>query len=92
MVATLLVAYDLNSPGQKYDKLIAALKEYGTWWHHLESTWLVKTTNSLKEVHDDLRQYLDDNDELLVIDVSGDPRSWSGFNQKGSDWLDNTWA
>jgi hypothetical protein len=27
----LLISYDLNKPGQNYDKLYAKIKELGTW-------------------------------------------------------------
>lgn len=84
---TLLVGYDLNSPGQDYAKLIEALKAYGTWWHHLDSTWLLRTTSSPTAVRDALVAHLDPNDELLVLDVTGGPAAWKGFNDKGSSWI-----
>jgi hypothetical protein len=34
---------------------------------------------------------LDANDELLVIDVSGDARAWKLFNDSGSAWLKKTY-
>ena len=37
----LLISYDLNKPGQNYDKLYAKIKELRTWWHYLDSTWIV---------------------------------------------------
>ena len=40
-MATLMVGYDLNTPGKDYEKLIEYMKSFGTWWHHLDSTWLV---------------------------------------------------
>lgn len=43
---TLLVGYDLNRPGQNYTELIEYLKSQVTWWHHLDSTWLVVTSKS----------------------------------------------
>ena len=42
-MSTKLIAYDLNAPGQNYDDLIKAIKGLGAWWHHLDSTWLVKS-------------------------------------------------
>ncbi|MFF8326083.1 hypothetical protein ACH49M_12680 [Rhodococcus qingshengii] len=90
-MATKLIAYDLNSPGQKYDDLIAAIKDLGAWWHHLDSTWLVKTTLTTSELRDVLQKHLDAGDELLVVDVSGDSRSWRGFNDSASKWLKETW-
>lgn len=85
---TLLVGYDLNSPGQEYKDLIAKLKTYDNWWHHLDSTWLIKTSKSHTAVRNELKAYLiDANDELLVIDVTGDAAAWYGFSDKGSTWL-----
>jgi hypothetical protein len=90
-LSTLLVGYDLNSPGKDYTDLIDKIKTYGAWWHHLDSTWLIKTAKTPTEVRDDLRALQDANDELLVIDVSGDGRAWTGFNESGSAWLKGTY-
>ena len=89
-MSTLLVAYDLNAPGQDYEKLIDAIKGLGAWWHHLDSTWLVKTSKTAASVRDLLIRHLDSSDELLVIDVSGDARAWHGFTPAGSKWLKET--
>lgn len=84
---TILIGYDLNKAGQDYDKLIKRIKDYGTWWHHLDSTWLIRTEQSTTEVRDVLRPLIDSNDELLVVDVTGGPASWYGFKESGSKWL-----
>jgi hypothetical protein len=87
-MATLLVGYDLNKPGQNYDDLIDRLKTVGTnYWHHLDSTWLVKTTMTPVQLRDDLKGYIDSGDELLVIDVTG--RSWAAAGLESYDWLKN---
>lgn len=84
---TLLIGYDLNRAGQNYDGLIEAIKGYGTWWHHLDSTWLIRTEGTVTAVRDALKIHIDTNDELLVVDVTGQSAAWKGFNTKGSDWL-----
>lgn len=87
-MGTLLIGYDLNKNDADYAELIDAIKELGSaWWHHLDSTWLVKTDLSATAVRDALKPYLDSNDEMLVIDVTGDWHAWIGFNAKGSAWL-----
>ena len=87
---TLLVGYDLNRPLQDYPRLLAYLRSGGTWWHHLDSTWLVVTTFTATQLRDALLPLIDANDELLVIDVTGRPRAWRGFDQRGSAWLSHT--
>ena len=36
-----LISYDLNSPGKNYAQLYAAIQKLGSWWHCLDSTWIV---------------------------------------------------
>jgi hypothetical protein len=88
-VKTYLISYDLNRPGQDYTDLIEALKRFPNWWHHLDSTWVVRSQQSAIDICRSLIRYLDDNDEILVASVQGDA-AWWGFDQKGSDWLKST--
>lgn len=80
------INYDLHDPGQDYEEMHEAIKEFGAWWHHLESTWLVDTSSSASNIRDELKQYLDSNDELLVTRLSGSWSSW-GINDSGNEWL-----
>lgn len=89
---TLLVGYDLNrenGQGRRYEELRDVIKASGTWWHHLDSTWLVRTELSAVQMRDHLAPVLDSSDELLVIDVTNDPAAWKGFSTRGSQWLQN---
>lgn len=88
---TLLIGYDLNG-AKDYQALYSAIKSVGSaWWHHLDSTWLINTTHTPVAVRDLLKRHLDADDELLVIDVSGDLRAWTGFNQRAAEWLHQTY-
>ena len=89
-MATMMIGYDLNGQAKDYEDLIATIKNLGAWWHHLDSTWLVKSAMTATAVRDRLKPYLDADDELLVIDVTGDARAWFGFSAGGSKWLKNT--
>lgn len=84
---TLLIGYDLNRPGQRYDDLIDAIKSLGTWWHHLDSTWIVDTSLGASQVRDRLSRTIDAGDELLVVDVTN--RNWAsrGLPQPANTWL-----
>lgn len=45
-MAAYMVGYDLHpSRGETYDELIQAIKRLGSWWHHLDSTWIVELLN-----------------------------------------------
>jgi hypothetical protein len=84
---TLLVGYDLNKPGQNYADLIDALKSYALWWHHLDSTWLIRTNDTVSDVRDRLGALIDSSDELLVMDVTGTTWASKGLSEKANDWL-----
>ncbi len=82
-----MISYDLNSPGQNYEKLHAEIKNQGAWWHYLDSTWIVNSKKSAAEIRDSLVQHLDSNDNILVVKLQG---TWaSKFNQKANKWLKN---
>ena len=83
----ILIGYDLNRPGQNYNNLIAALKAYGTWWHGLDSTWIVKTSSSAEQVRNSLLGHIDQNDRLLVVNITGQAAAWFGFDQTANTWL-----
>ena len=81
-----LIGYDLNRPIQNYAGLIDRLKRYPNWWHHLDSTWVVKTNDSAAQIRNTLMPLIDSNDELLVAGLTGEG-AWIGFNTSGSTWL-----
>ena len=84
-----MIGYDLNRPGQNYPELIAAIKAFPNWWHHLDSTWVVKSDSNSVKIRDYLLPHIDKSDELLVIKLAGEA-AWFGFNDDGSTWLKNT--
>jgi hypothetical protein len=87
-VPTLLIGYDVHPPeGEAHDALIRAIQSLGTWWHHLETIWIVQCAHTPAEVRDRLKSHLGIDDQLLVIDISGDAAGWIGVNESGSKWL-----
>ena len=86
-----LIGYDLNKEGKNYaennKKLIELIKKtFPTWWHYLDSTWIVVTTMTCVQIRDLLITVLDKDDELLVARLSGEA-AWFGFDDNGSKWL-----
>ena len=72
-MAVYMITYDLNKPGQNYDKLYEAIKKCSsndTWMHYLDSTWFIKTNLSTKQVYEQLAPCLDKSDNILVMEVT----------------------
>lgn len=83
-MSVLLVSYDLNSPGQDYDPVWAALRKY-THCHALESTWFLDTTKSPSEVRDQLCALVDKNDQIFVFRLR---KHWAACrSDPGTKWL-----
>lgn len=78
-----MVSYDLDKPGQDYEKLIKRLKEHGAV-RILLSQWALRTNWSAIQLRDDLKGYIDGNDRLLVSELMGE---WASWNIMASDKL-----
>lgn len=90
MKKKILFTYDLNkeSTPAKRQKLRDDIKAtFPTHWRRLTTTWIVETEHSAKVVADWLLQSLDSNDELFVVDITGQDAWWFGIDKAGSDWL-----
>jgi len=90
-MTTYIIGYDINKEGAAYaeanKKLTEAIREqFPTFWHHLDSTWIVVTEKTAVQIRDSLKSQLDKDDELLVV-ASGGVGAWHGFNEAGSSWL-----
>ena len=87
-MATVLIAYDIHpQEGEAYDDLTKAIQSLGAWWHHLETTWIVKCARTPDQIRDQLKSHIGCEDQLLVIEISGDVAGWAGINDTGSKWL-----
>lgn len=72
-------------PGKDYAKLEQVLKSTGTWWHHLEGVWLVRTPESPQVWYEKVKPYLDSDESFLVIEVHGNYQGW--LPKQAWEWL-----
>jgi hypothetical protein len=69
--------YDLHQPGRNYQPLWDRLAQWGAF-RVLESCWIVPEAAGAEALRDDLRQYMDSNDSLLVSRVTGE-MAWANL-------------
>jgi len=79
-----LIAYDLHQPGQNYD-LLSFIKTF-PYAQLSESSYAVKCQMPPDELYNGLSQYLDKNDQLLILTLSK-PMAGQGFGNV-VDWLE----
>jgi hypothetical protein len=65
----LIVTYDLRSP-KDYHVFYEAVKQQGTWWHYMASTWLLSTQKTPQEVVDAILPHMDAQDLLFVCELT----------------------
>jgi hypothetical protein len=66
-----LISYDLDKPGQDYPRLIKELERLGAV-KVLYSEWLFKSNSSAAQIRDHLVRFVDSNDMLLVLGLTGE--------------------
>jgi hypothetical protein len=85
----LLISYDLKVPGKNYTELYSTIKNNcRAWWHHLDSTWIVQTSENVNIWTERLRLVMDSNDFFIIIDITRAPRNgW--LPQSAWEWIIN---
>jgi hypothetical protein len=88
-VRALLICYSVsrvgvNTPGASLARTITSL---GRWWHPAENVWLVATGYHLDEVRDILAVQLEPGDQLLVLDIHGQPWACAGVYPEAEAWM-----
>ena len=65
-----LITYELKNKERNYESLYNEIKKLGHWWHYIKNTWIVRTNIDLNECTRNLHNRIDDNDRLLIIDIT----------------------
>ena len=70
-MTSMIIEYDLRSPGRNYDERDKESRSYDVWARITESTWFIKTGESCAQVRDKLLAHMDDNDRIFVATLTG---------------------
>ena len=81
-----VVTYDLKKKdGDDYEDLIGQLEKMKSV-HYQESCWFVEQNKTAQEVCDVLKQYMHEDDKLMVVEFSERPVTTRRLKGTG-DWL-----
>lgn len=84
-----LITYDLkNKSIRDYQSLFIAIKSVGTWWHYLDSTWIVKTNLNSQQIWNILEKNLPRNDRILVVKIDNFDK-WGWLPADAWNWLNS---
>lgn len=92
-MACVIINYDLNREGAGYaaknKRVTDHIKQlFPTYWHHLDSMWIVETHLTPLEVANAVWSQMDGNDKLFVSPTN-DNAAFGGVNDKGKAWLNS---
>ena len=85
-----LITYELRNDSKDYSGLYQAIKNIsGSWWHYLDSTWIIKGTSlTAHQIFEQLKPYIDiEKDSILIIKIDiTNKQGW--LSKKAWEWLD----
>jgi len=81
------VNYDLNKSGQDYTKLIEYLKSHQSWAKPLKSSFFVKTSLTVGQLRDGIKNHIDANDDVVVVTATGQSWGTYGIPSDVTEWL-----
>ena len=84
-MAVYVVSYDLRKPGRDYKGLSDELQHSPDWWHYLESTWLISTREDANQLYNRLREHLDVDDSILIVQAGTDVQGW--LPEEAHKWI-----
>lgn len=91
MANNLFISYDLNSPGQDYQKVINTIKTFGNWANIQKSLWYVNSSYTAEQALDILYKQVDRNDSVIVIDCSNNDSFWCNLPTDVQAFIQNKW-
>jgi len=91
MANNLFVSYDLVAPGQHYQRIIDSIKTLGSWAKVEKSLWYVNSQLSAEAAAKKVRASMDDNDVLIVIDVSSNDAYWYNVDPVVAKHMQEQW-
>jgi cytochrome c556 len=91
MANNLVVSYDLNNPGQNYEKVIAAVKCLGSWAKVHKSVCYVSSTYNATQAVDKLWAVMDANDSVFVVDANNQNAAWQSLSAEVANHIREQW-
>lgn len=89
MIPSYLISYDLIKD-KDYDKLFAGILKISNGnCTPLKSVWIIGHDGPASAIRDSLKPYLDSDDKLLVVKLTGQGAWTTSLAEKDKVWLKN---
>ncbi|MFS8121360.1 hypothetical protein QD336_02960 [Rhizobium sp. BR 250] len=91
MANNLHISYDLNNPGQNYEKVIEVIKGLGNWAKVHKSFWYVNSNLTAAQARERVWAAMDKNDTVYVVDATNNIATWNNLSDEASDFIQDKW-
>jgi hypothetical protein len=76
---------------KNYDRVIAAVKNLGTWAHVQKSLWYISTSMTSEMAAAHVWAAMDGDDSLIVVDASNNDAYWYNLKPDVGPFLQSHW-
>lgn len=87
----IFVSYDLHNPGQNYQRVADRIKTLGIHTRVQQSYWYLSTSLSCEMVAQKIRDVMDNNDSLIVVDSTTNNAYWYNIDTKAEKLIQQQW-
>lgn len=86
---TLMISYDLWWPenSSDYKKVKDYIEDFSKWAKPLESFYFIVSWKTAGEIRDELKNITDNNDKIVVVNVSWDYWATSYISEEVTEWM-----
>jgi len=82
----LVVCCDLRQRGKDYSEVFKVLMKSGEWLEVLDSTWLIYTEMTPKELYERLSDHLSETDRLFIVEAGKE--RFGCLSSQAWEWID----
>ena len=75
--------FDFSIPVESLNNAI--MGSSNGWWHHFSNVWIINTSLSMNQVHNNLIPNISTLDRIMLIEIKENYQGW--LPQEAWDWL-----
>ena len=83
-----LITYNLKTTNWNYTGFFSTLQNIGSWWHYLDTTWIIKSEFTSQQIYSMIAPHLSKSDLILVVEIVANT-SFGWLPKDAWDWLNN---
>ena len=71
-----MITYGLNAEKHDYSHFLCEIESIGNYCKAMSNVWLVQTDSNATQIYNRLKQHLNTDDNLLIVEANHDYSGW----------------